>query len=190
MGFKAEDQRQKSSILWCCLMHSFGIFQVISAGRCVSVLCKGRGGLNTSCNSLALPQTFATNDLHEEMRKALEHLAWRLAAGTTSAWVSSLWRPVLSCRERTLALCLQGCLVSAGNPKAAYEKGVRLQSHLSLLCLPGWRWFPHSSWFYCTSFHEYSLLCFNMQGHYGVVGCLDFTLRTRCWSILQTRTVR
>lgn len=130
---KAGDWRQKSPTNWCCLMHSFGIFQLISAGSCVSVLLKGRGGLNTSGKALALPQTFVKTGLCG-MRKAesvLEHLAWRLAAGTTSAWVSSFWRTVLNCRGRPQALCLQGRIVAAGNLKAAYEKGVRL-SHTFL----------------------------------------------------------
>lgn len=79
------------------------------------------------------------------MRKygsALEHLAWRLSAGATSAWVSSFWRPVLICRGRPQALCLQGCPVAAGNLKGAFERGEILQSHLSLQCSPGCRWFP------------------------------------------------
>lgn len=139
---KAGDQRQKSPTNLCCLLHSFGIFQLISAGSCVSVLLKERRGLNNSSKASALPQTFALDGLHgmKKAGSALEHLAWRLATGTTSAWVSSFWRPVL--RGRPWALCLQGHQVAAGNPKTDSEKRMRLQSHLSLLCLPSYRWFP------------------------------------------------
>lgn len=142
---KAGDWRQKSPTNWCCLMHSFGIFQLISAGSCVSVLLKGRGGLNTSGKALALPQTFVKTGLCG-MRKAesvLEHLAWRLAVGTTSAWVSSFLKNSAQLQRKTPGSVPSRTHRCCWEPEGCLWERSEIESHLSLLCL-------HRGWFYCT----------------------------------------
>lgn len=63
------------------------------------MLVIGRGGLHTSVNALA--ESFATDGLcdRRQVGPAWQHLTARLAAGTTSAWVSFFEDKCLSVEE-------------------------------------------------------------------------------------------
>lgn len=143
---RAGDQRQKTSVSWCCFVCSFGVFWLIPAARWVKIL------------------TIGTKSSRQEDRIPQLKPSWLLCY-SRPVWQSDgphrgchfylgqcLGRPTI-CRWGPWRMHLEGwdCLATDGIMVAAFEKGVRFQAHHSTWCLPTYRWF-NAQWlvsFYC-----------------------------------------
>lgn len=119
-------------------MHSFVIFQLISAGSRVSILVTGRGGegwvllLKPELNPSPRMGCVAWSGLDQPCSTSLQgSLQGSLLLGSVFLKTSG------RVQNRTLAVFSCSC-----EPAGAFAEAVRFQVHLSGWCMPSYRWFP------------------------------------------------
>lgn len=125
-------------------MHSFVIFQLISAGSRVSILVIGRGGegwvplLKPELNPSPQMGCVAWSGLDQPHSTSLQgSLQGSLLLGSVFLKTSA------RLQTKTLTVFMRMWLPSCScEPAGAFAEAVRFQAHLSGWCMPSYRWFP------------------------------------------------